>query len=268
MANRSVSVLGHVSQPAASFGFDARKMNLDPKYQAQVMKSSTERSFWSKKPAPASKTKTQSSEQSQSGDPGASRPPAAQNASSARMSGSQKPLAQVSSDYAGSKYASRKPDACITANTVLFAAERQISNNPLINSKVGKALARIACGPTTHGAPVKDIYSISLPELCLLQQAFVGADVEKKGILDPERFQTAFMPFVSNPGDISRLFMRIDADCDGNISWEEFLSFCVSQDDSKMSIESEFSRREFEYPTIQENSQVSSFACSCRGREN
>jgi hypothetical protein len=49
--------------------------------------------------------------------------------------------------------------------------------------------------------------------------------------LDQNEFVDAFLPVLgADAGDVHLLFMRIDADSDGTVTWEEFLSYVLSQD--------------------------------------
>jgi hypothetical protein len=49
-------------------------------------------------------------------------------------------------------------------------------------------------------------------------------------------------------GAVHLLFMRIDADSDGTVTWEEFLSYVLSQDEGRLQIATESSRQLFDYP--------------------
>ena len=224
-------MLGHASQPAASFGFGNRKINLDPKHKDTILKLPPEKPYWGK---------LNSSKRSEGRD--------------GKSQGDKR------------KAVTPQGGIRIRADTMLFKAEKQIINNPLLQGPSQQAPdslgtnSTFSIGKSQHQQVkptiVKDISSISLPELCVLHNAFLNADEDGNGTLDPNEFVTAFMPFFSNPGDVGRLFMRIDADCDGIVSWEEILSFVLSQDDAKMSINAEYMRREFLYPSTSENSQV------------
>jgi WD40 repeat protein len=77
------------------------------------------------------------------------------------------------------------------------------------------------------------------------------ASSASSGELDTNEFVEAFMPVLaSDAGDVSLLFMKIDANCDGTVSWEEFLSYILSQDEGALQIETESSRQLFDYPSV------------------
>ena len=231
---RSSSVLGHASQPAATFGYGNRKLNLESKQKGNILKLPPDKPYWSR-------------------------------LSKSRQSGSSDSDEKASDILRSSTFQSK---IRIRADTMLFKAEKQITNNPLLQGSSERDKSKNAHnihlpGNSRHkqSAPtiVQDISSISLPELCVLHNAFLNADEDGNGTLDPNEFVSAFMPFFSNPGDVGRLFMRIDADCDGIVSWEEILSFVLSQDDAKISISAEYMRREFLYPITIESTQVHAF---------
>jgi hypothetical protein len=67
--------------------------------------------------------------------------------------------------------------------------------------------------------------------------------------LDQNEFVDAFLPGLgADAGDVHLLFMRIDADSDGTVTWEEFLSYVLSQDEGRLQIATESSRQLFDYP--------------------
>jgi len=68
-------------------------------------------------------------------------------------------------------------------------------------------------------------------DICRLRIAFEQADIDGSGALDQNEFVDAFLPVLgADAGDVHLLFMRIDADSDGTVTWEEFLSYVLSQD--------------------------------------
>ncbi|KAK9807406.1 hypothetical protein WJX73_001378 [Symbiochloris irregularis] len=69
---------------------------------------------------------------------------------------------------------------------------------------------------------------INLDSLQLLKRAFDEADANQSGDLDMEEFCEKLGPVLG--GDwtqrqLSQLFMKIDADCGGSVSWEEFTNY-------------------------------------------
>ena len=113
--------------------------------------------------------------------------------------------------------ARRTPD---TASKI--SAEKLIKTNPLLDDSLVAGL--------TSGYKVRSLASLSLTDLCMLHIAFDKADNDGSGELDNEEFVRAFLPLLaSGAGDVSLLFMRIDANCDGTVSWEEFLTYILSQ---------------------------------------
>lgn len=103
-----------------------------------------------------------------------------------------------------------------------ISAEKLISKNPLLdNSPVATSYQEYK---------VRSLTSLSLTDLCMLQIAFEKADEDHSGELDTDEFVAAFLPLLAtDAGDVSLLFMRIDANCDGTVSWEEFLTYILSQ---------------------------------------
>jgi len=126
-----------------------------------------------------------------------------------------------------------------------IAAETLIQSNPLLEASQDSL---------TPNYQVRDLSSLSLSDLCILNVAFQAADVDNSGALDMQEFINAFLPLLAaGAGDLHLMFMRIDADCDGTITWEEFLSFIVMQDDGAIQLETESSRKLFQYPSIADN---------------
>uniref|UniRef100_A0A7S0EZG7 EF-hand domain-containing protein n=1 Tax=Hanusia phi TaxID=3032 RepID=A0A7S0EZG7_9CRYP len=126
-----------------------------------------------------------------------------------------------------------------------ISAEALIQSNPLLEAKEDSVMSNYQ---------VRDLYSLTLSDLCILNVAFQAADVDNSGALDMQEFVNAFFPLLAaGAGDLDLMFMRIDADCDGTITWEEFLSFIVMQDDGAIQLETESSRKLFQYPSIADN---------------
>ncbi|MEW5310065.1 MAG: hypothetical protein WDW38_001897 [Sanguina aurantia] len=85
----------------------------------------------------------------------------------------------------------------------------------------------------------------NLDILSRVKQRFLSADTDGSGELDPAEFTSAFMGILQTEdgGDgraLSKLFMRIDANCDGTVSWDEFSSYMLLESQGSASI------REFE----------------------
>ena len=99
------------------------------------------------------------------------------------------------------------------------------------------------------------ITNLTLHDLCKLRLAFERADVDNSGELDQNEFVDAFLPVLGGVDEksVHLLFMRIDANSDGGGSWEEFLSYVMSQDEGQLNIASEASRQFFNYPSFLDN---------------
>ena len=121
-----------------------------------------------------------------------------------------------------------------------ITAEKQIVDNPLLHPEDDEDNDH----DKTH-----TLTSLSLHDLCRMRIAFEKADEDGSGALDQQEFVDAFLPVLdADPGDVHLLFMRIDADSDGTVTWEEFLSYVLSQDEGKLQIAAESSRQLFDYP--------------------
>lgn len=74
-----------------------------------------------------------------------------------------------------------------------------------------------------------------------VRQTFIEADNDGSGQLAPEEFVKAFtgMLQTDDGGDeeaLSKLFCRIDANCDGTIDWNEFSSYMLLESAGAASI--------------------------------
>ena len=121
-----------------------------------------------------------------------------------------------------------------------IVAEKQIAMNPLLHPENSAG---------DDAGTAKSLTSLSLHDLCRLRIAFEQADMDGSGALDQDEFVNAFLPVLgAEAGDVHLLFMRIDADSDGTVTWEEFLSYVLSQDEGRLQIATESSRQLFDYP--------------------
>jgi len=135
-------------------------------------------------------------------------------------------------------------------------AEKQIMHNPLLFPD-GKD------GEHDDDTSVRNITALSLQDLCRLRVAFEQADDDRSGALDQDEFVDAFLPVLGvDVGDVHLLFMRIDADSDGTVTWEEFLSYVLSQDEGKLQIATESSRQ------LLDNAQFSDNALQIHGHKD
>eukprot|EP00961_Rhodomonas_salina_P022894 307054-Rhodomonas_salina.3 len=203
---QSQSVLGHAAQPAASFSYDNRKQNLDPRKRKDLMSLPREKKV---PPAKGKKPSELTFKQRQ----------------------------QLREERNKNHY--KIPEAVDK-----ISAEKLIHGNPLLNLDKNPLNQR-----TDY--KVKDLSSLSLQDLCMLRIAFERADNDNSGELDEKEFVGAFLPVLArDAGDVALLFMKIDANCDGTVSWEEFLSYIMSQDEGALVIARESARQLFDYPAI------------------
>ncbi len=85
--------------------------------------------------------------------------------------------------------------------------------------------------------------NLQMSDLLLLKNAFDAADVDGSGALSPDEFVETFSKVTDSSGPaLLRLFMRIDANCDGTVSWDEFISFMLCQDQGASIIAEESGR--------------------------
>jgi len=128
-----------------------------------------------------------------------------------------------------------------------ISGEKLIKKNPLLDGSLLEGMS--------SGYKVRSLSSLSITDLCALHVAFDKADDDGSGELDTNEFVEAFLPLLAaDAGDVSLLFMRIDANCDGTVSWEEFLTYILSQDEGALQIETESSRQVFDYPSVSDAS--------------
>ena len=129
-----------------------------------------------------------------------------------------------------------------------ITAEKQIVDNPLLRHRDDQD------DESAKQAQARNITALSLHDLCKLHIAFEVADVDGSGSLDQNEFVDAFLPVLGvDAADVHLLFMRIDADSDGGVTWEEFMSYVLSQDEGKLQIATESSRHLFEYPAFSDS---------------
>ena len=124
-------------------------------------------------------------------------------------------------------------------------AEKQITDNPLLHPQEDQ---------DDEPGRKRSIDSLTLHDLCKLRVAFECADEDGSGELDQTEFVDAFLPVLGvNESEVHLLFMRIDANSDGAVSWDEFLAYVLSQDEGQLNIVAEASRQLFDYPNFADN---------------
>jgi hypothetical protein len=141
-------------------------------------------------------------------------------------------------------------------------AERMITHNPFFaeQDKSG-SLVRLRRN-ASQTRKLKSFTNLQMSDLLLLKNAFDAADVDGSGALSPDEFVATFSKVTdNNDSTLLRLFMRIDANCDGTVSWDEFISFMLCQDQGASIIAEESGRAQFQLPV-----QVES-AMRCVGHE-
>ena len=79
-----------------------------------------------------------------------------------------------------------------------------------------------------HLPPIKDLSAIGLAHLEVLSEGFNAADDSGEG-LDKEEFVRCFSAVLSDMDEdkLENLFMKIDANSDGTVTWEEFSSYML-----------------------------------------
>jgi WD40 repeat protein len=139
-----------------------------------------------------------------------------------------------------------------------IAAESLVRENPLLDPNLAHE---------TQNYKVQSLSSLTLMDLVMLRAAFEEADDDNSGELDDQEFVQAFLPLLSaDAGDVGLLFLKIDANCNGTVSWDEFLFYIISQDESALKIAAESSRSLFDYPPyVDSASLVSGHRDTCAG---
>ena len=87
---------------------------------------------------------------------------------------------------------------------------------------------------------------ISLQHIMELREAFDAADKHKGGALSLSEFVDAFGGIIGkdmNKKQINQLFMKIDADSNGNVDWDEFMNYMLLENETLSSMKAEH----FEY---------------------
>ena len=77
-------------------------------------------------------------------------------------------------------------------------------------------------------------------DLELLEQIFEEADEDGGGGLDLDEFREALKRIIANKGgilpdenELAIIFMKVDANCDGTVDWEEFCSYMLMENQLK-----------------------------------
>lgn len=87
---------------------------------------------------------------------------------------------------------------------------------------------------------------ISLQHIMELREAFDAAKKHKDGALELEEFMDAFGGIIGkdmNDKQINQLFMKIDADSNGSVDWNEFMNYMLLENETLSSMKAEH----FEY---------------------
>lgn len=87
---------------------------------------------------------------------------------------------------------------------------------------------------------------ISLQHIMELREAFDAAKKHNDGALEIEEFMDAFGGIIGkdmNPKQINQLFMKIDADSNGSVDWNEFMNYMLLENETLSSMKAEH----FEY---------------------
>jgi hypothetical protein len=122
-------------------------------------------------------------------------------------------------------------------------AERMITHNPFFaDQESSSSFGRIR-KINAQSRKLSNFTNLQMSDLLLLKNAFDAADVDGSGALSPDEFVETFSKVTDNSGPVLlRLFMRIDANCDGTVSWDEFISFMLCQDQGASIIAEESGR--------------------------
>ena len=140
-------------------------------------------------------------------------------------------------------------------------AERMIAHNPFFGEQESQSFSRLRKS-TANSRKLSSFTNLQMSDLLLLKNAFDAADVDGSGALSPDEFVGAFSKVTDNSNNaLLRLFMRIDANCDGTVSWDEFISFVLCQDQGASVIAEESGRAQFQLPAQMEP------AMRCAGHE-
>lgn len=77
-------------------------------------------------------------------------------------------------------------------------------------------------------------------DLELLERIFEEADEDGGGGLDLNEFREALKRIIANKGgilpdeeELAIIFMKVDANCDGTVDWEEFCSYMLMENQLK-----------------------------------
>ena len=77
-------------------------------------------------------------------------------------------------------------------------------------------------------------------DLELLERIFEEADEDGGGGLDLDEFREAMKRIIANKGgslpdedELGIIFMKVDANCDGTVDWEEFCSYMLMENQMK-----------------------------------
>lgn len=77
-------------------------------------------------------------------------------------------------------------------------------------------------------------------DLELLERIFEEADEDGGGGLDMDEFREALKRIIANKGgilpdqnELAIIFMKVDANCDGTVDWEEFCSYMLMENQLK-----------------------------------
>eukprot|EP00741_Cyanophora_paradoxa_P024882 tig00000317_g24023.t1 len=120
------------------------------------------------------------------------------------------------------------------------AREREATSAPPQRRReLGTLFARITGNPLTDDPVPPDAFrgtdgadgvleGMNLQELMRIKASFKAVDADKSGTIDLKEFKSA-MQHVSGAREVDseRLFMKIDANADGLLTWDEFLVYIV-----------------------------------------
>ncbi|KAK9816486.1 hypothetical protein WJX72_000893 [[Myrmecia] bisecta] len=96
---------------------------------------------------------------------------------------------------------------------------------------------------------------INLDVLLKTKEIFAQADIDKGGDVDMEEFIRAFSGVLTTedgggPEALRKLFMRIDANADGSVDWNEFSAYMLLESDGAASLRDDMSTTVFAHPTV------------------